>query len=251
MSIDYHKLVTRASEDLIQFPLLTSNSYSLSLLEKLLLGHMILLSKPRFLVELGVYQALSTHFMCEFLDMNGLPSTVIGFDVPEQISEVRINNSKIRIWEEQGRLILVPGTLPSSLKDWANEEKNRIDLALVDATHNYWSVSRELELLWPALSENGYIICHDYSPAYQGVCEAIDYFVSTHPGAMAAPLISSDISLTDDYRSSLIVLRRRPYRFQKRAVYQKYKWPELKERIKAVRLIGGLWSWIRPFFKQN
>jgi predicted O-methyltransferase YrrM len=251
MDTDYQQLVARKNDDLIQFPPLTSNAFSLSLFEKSLLGHLLLLARPKSILELGVYQGLSTEFICEFLDLNKLPGTLFGFDLAEQIAPLRKESRKINRWESQGRLTLIPGTLPDSLKDWIRESRSLIDFALVDATHNYWSVSGELDLLWSALAPDGYIVCHDYAPNYQGVREAIDHFISKHHDAMAAPLVSTDGSLANNYRSSLLVLRRRPYAFRQMTIFQNYKWPQVKKQLLNVRLVGSVWSFVRPLFKRN
>lgn len=251
MSFDHNKLITKEATRLIRFPPLISNSHSLSMLEKSLLGHLLLLARPKSILELGVYQAVTTQFICEFLDINKLTGKVFGFDMPDQVAEIRLSNSIINQWESQDRLTLVPGMLPSSLKNWLLEFDQPFDLALVDATHNFWNVSGELDLLWPSLSINGYIICHDYSPSYQGVRDAVDYFVSCHHDAMAAPLISTDISFENDYRSSLIVIRHRPYTFHKQKIFHLYKWPEYRNNLKRVRFINWIWSLIRPVFKHN
>lgn len=238
-------------EGLIPLPPLETKSQSLLAIEKSLLGHLILLIRPRVIVELGVCEAVTTEFMCRVLIENQIDGMVVGFDLPETISRVRESNQPMRDLERSGRAMLIPGSLPNSLEAWLQEVGTKIDLALVDATHNYPSVSGELNLLWSRLAPDGYIVCDDYHSRYEGVRYAVDHFVATHPGAMAVPLISSQRSEELGIQAKLAVLRHRPYQFKELDFWLEHKWGELKTTLYGNPFIRMLWGWVRPLFRSD
>lgn len=208
--------------DLIPFPPIVESAASLRPLEKTLIGYFITLIRPRVIVELGVYKAVTTKFVCDFLDTNDIECQVIGFDLPEMIDAIRAENGDMYQREQSGRLQLIPGKLPHSLKDWLETNNTPIDLALVDARHDYPSVTSELKLLWTHLAPFGAVLGHDYSGGeHEGVMYAFDWFALRHLDAQVMSLRSTPEAnqfafrgnQQEMYHSVLVALRRRPYRF--------------------------------------
>ena len=70
-------------------------------------------------------------------------------------------------------LIFVPGTLPTSLELFLIKNKFRIDFVFIDAVGDFKNVFGELSLIWPYLSNDGYIICHFHKERLQ---YAVDSF---------------------------------------------------------------------------
>lgn len=232
-------------EKLVKIPPLTEDLGSLTAAEKSILAHFILLVRPRIILELGVFHAVTTQFMCEFLMKNGLDGRVIGFDVPEVVAALRENNPSVQHLEALQRLQLVPGRLPFSLSAWLNSTTDQFDFALVDATHDYHNVYGELTTLWPHLSADGFILCHDYSVKYDGVRYAVDEFAARN-GAACMPLLSSNAAGKAGYSSCLVALRHRPHRLTVAGIVPHW-WMSTKIRLLANPVFGQLWNYVRSF----
>lgn len=233
-------------QELIRFPELTDDSGSLTMMEKSLLGHFILLTRPHLIIELGVYRALTTQFMCDFLSQNRIDGYVVGFDLPAVVAELR-KSQMIQDLESCNRLSLIPGSLPESLTRWLDQTGESFGLALVDATHNYGSVKGELELLWPRLAEGGFILCHDYSDKYEGVRYAVDSF-ATKNDAMVLALTSSEAAQAAGYGSVLVAVTRHPYKFHLSRLFY-HRWLAVKTRLLAISTLHSLWHRVRPLVK--
>lgn len=205
--------------ELIQYPTITLSASSLTPLEKIYLGNFLITTQAQTVVELGVFKARTTAYICAFMAANQLDGAVYGFDLPETIERLRAEDNTVQGLEASGCLQLQPGSLPYSLKDWLDSHDKPIDLALVDALHEYNSVRAELELIWPRLAPQGVILCHDYDyrPEHDGTRYAVDDFAARYPDAqmlslIARPEVQSYDSLEPyKYVSTLAVIRRRPY----------------------------------------
>jgi predicted O-methyltransferase YrrM len=198
---------TPAPEPLIRMPAAQGAKASLSPLEKGLLAHFILLTRPRLIVEIGVYEAVTTAFMLELIALNGLPSRIVGFDLAEVIARLRKENQAVQEGERCGRLQLVEGWLPDSLEAWTVRERPVVDLALVDAQHDFPHVTWELAALWNVLAPEGVILGHDYCTGFDGVRYAFDAF-ARRQGGMLLPLGSSLEAVAAGHTSVLVALRR-------------------------------------------
>ncbi len=231
----------------ICLPPLVADVASLSPLEKSLLGHFLLLARPRVIVEIGVYRAVTTGFLMEFLRLNGLDAQIVGFDRPEICEQLARENADVRRWLAEGRLRLVSGELPFSLREWAEREKPVVDLALIDARHDFPSVDWELKLLYPCLAPGGYILGHDYSPRFEGVRYAFDHFAARH-GAMLMPLESAWPE-GESGRSSVLVALRRPAYKKNLRTWCHHHWQGLKADLVRGRLSGALWRGLRGLLR--
>jgi hypothetical protein len=171
---DPSRIVT--SGDVLQMPLLHQTWGSLSALEKCQLGILISAIRPKVIVETGVWQGATTKFLSEFLDLNKIPGLVYGFDLPEIIDELIMNDP---FFAAASNVRFVKGTLPHSLSAWLTSEHPNVDLALIDANHSFYSVYSELSLIAPRLANDGYIFCHDYGKpgtAFDRVMCAVNEF---------------------------------------------------------------------------
>jgi predicted O-methyltransferase YrrM len=52
------------------------------------------------------------------------------------------------------------------------------DLVFIDAEHNYESVALDIEAWLPHVSDNGFLVGHDYCDAFPGVKQAVDEFMA-------------------------------------------------------------------------
>jgi predicted O-methyltransferase YrrM len=232
----------------VRLPAAVAARASLSPLEKSLLAHFLVLARPQIIVETGVYQAVTTEFMLEVAALNGLPSRLVGFDLPDVISRLREANEKIRQHERDGRLQLVEGLLPGSLRQWVASERPQVGFALIDAQHEFPHVTWELEALWPCLAPDGVILGHDYCAEHDGVRYAFDAFARKHGGHLL-PLTSAGKAGAAEHRSSLVALRRAAYQ-PNAGDWLKHHGLGWKANLVRSRLLGGFWrNCLRPLLK--
>lgn len=237
------------ADEPIAWPELIGDEGSLTIMEKILLGNFIALTQPELIVELGVYRAVTTDFICSFLELNEIPGTVIGFDLEEQVDLLRKENAAVQKYEASGRLQLVPGMLPESLRRWL-QGNPAIGLAFVDATHDYPSVKGELASLWPHLAPEGFIVGHDFSPKYDGVRYAFERFAKRN-GASMMPLIGSQPARAAGHGSVLVALA--PYR-PDRAWRDSLRHRTLSTKMSLIRIPWVKWAWdsfLRPFLRRD
>ncbi len=148
---------------MISFPETTlDEGHSLNSFEKSVLLHILATTQPRIILELGVYKGKTTKLICEWLQQFKIEAQVIGFDLPEVISQLRNDDRAIEALEQSGKIKFQEGFLPGTLDNFLKNHKGTVDFVLIDAQHDYTSVYGELNRIWPYLSESGFIICHDY-----------------------------------------------------------------------------------------
>lgn len=238
-----HQADTIPYDELIQLPDLTIAEGSLSPMERSLIAHFIMLSRPKTIIELGVFEAHTSVFMCDVLKMNGLDATVYGFDLAPVISNLRDNNTEVNQLEDDDKLSLVPGALPQSLIDWLDKNKQDVDFALVDARHDYYSVMTELRLLYPRLKRGGFILCHDYSDKYDSVYYAINRFARAN-GAMVLPLASTP-EATDKGHHSVLVAVAKP-------IYPHYLTRNVYLAFQSRLIHSKLWQkYLKPILRRS
>ncbi len=241
---------TYAYGDWVRFPDLTQDRGSLTPLERSLLGNIILLVRPRLIVELGVFRAVTTQFICDFLHANEIEASVVGFEFPDVVADLRRGNAAVAEYESMSRLQLMPGRLPVSLQDWLQRLDQPIDLAFVDATHDYPSVWAELSLLWPRLSPDGCILCHDYSSNFDGVRHAVDRFAAK-VGARVMPLTASETARLHGHTSVLVALRPPTFKPTMRSMMS-HRWKKAKADWLGYVVINKLWhQGLRPLMRRG
>ncbi len=239
-----------AAREPIRLPPLMSSFASLSPLEKSLLGHFIVLSQPRLIVEVGVYRAVTTCLILDFLRLNDIDAQVIGFDMAETCEQLVRENAEVRRWTEEGRLRLIGGELPFSLRRWIEEEHPVVDLALVDARHDFPSVDWELKLLWPCLAPQGYILGHDYTAEFDGVRYAFDHFAAK-TGAHLMPL-ASEWPAAELGRNSVLVALRRPTYRKTFGAWLRHRWEGWRADLVRGKWSGPLWKKVlRPLLRRS
>jgi Methyltransferase domain len=170
----------KVAAEIVKFPDLLHVSGSIGYVEKLVIGQLLLITQPRLLVETGAMEGHTTRFLAEFMAMNELPGCrIASFDVPEVVDKILKNP----YFNGHQSIQFVPGYLPESLRNFLEKSDRDVDFAIVDAMHNYPSVTQELKLIHSRLSPGGYVFCHDYrekDPKYQGVVYAVNNFVALY-----------------------------------------------------------------------
>jgi hypothetical protein len=182
---------------------------SLNSLEKSLLTHFLGVANPKVIIELGVHKGSTTKHIIEFLEKNKINSKIYGFDLDEVLKELIRTDKIISTYIEKNILELYGGVLPESLNKFLSKNNPIVDFVLIDAKHQYKSVLGELELIWPYLSKNGFIICHDYHKVR--LQYAIEHFVSKK-SAKFIPILNT--SSKSDFQSSLAVLTKPKLKFK-------------------------------------
>lgn len=192
-TLEIPHVANRTFSELVSMPVLYQGWGSLSPLEKAQLAILIAATRPKIIVETGVWQGLTTRFVAEFLEGNRITGTIYGFDLPEVIAPL---NESDHFLKEFSNVRLIAGTLPHSLADWLSEKKESIDFAIVDANHSFYSVYSELKLIGAHLSPNGYIFCHDYGrqgTSFERVMCAVNEYAKFHQFQVVPLWSNSDL----------------------------------------------------------
>ncbi len=175
------QVISKTLSDIINFPEMLHQPGSIGYLEKMTIGHLILISQPKLIIETGVFRGQTTKFISDFLTLNGLTDcNVVSFDIPEVIEEIINTDEDIK---SKTNIQFQPGFLPESLEKFIENIDSPIDFAVIDADHAFDAVMMELQLVDKKLKKGGYIFCHDYrenDPKYEGTVYAIDLFASRY-----------------------------------------------------------------------
>jgi len=182
--------------------------HSLNSFEKSLLLHVLAASQPRIILELGVYKGMTTKFICDWLQQYKIEAKIVGFDLPEVLNQLELQDVEIATLVQSGRIRFEAGYLPGTLDDFLKNHNGMIDFVLIDAQHDYKSVLGELNKIWPYLSKGGYIICHDYHKPR--IKYAIEKFARISKAKYLPLLSNSEESIV---HSSLVILTKPKLKF--------------------------------------
>ena len=174
---------------------------SLNSQEKSLLIHFLGVSNPKVIIELGVHKGSTTKHIIQFLEKNKIKSKIYGFDLDPVLNELLKNDELILSSVNKDTLELIGGYLPKSLRLFLTKVNPVVDFVLIDAKHQYKSVLGELELIWPFLSDEGFIICHDYHKIR--LQYAIEHFAKKR-NAKFIPILNT--SPESNFQSSFAVI---------------------------------------------
>ena len=167
--------------------------HSLNVYEKSLLSHFLILSKPKRILELGIDKGSTTKYIQKTLSENGIDIKYYGFDYEHVIDDLINNDQTIKELVEKNKLQFIKGSLPSTLELFLETDNEFFDFILIDATGDYQNVYGELSLLWPQLSDTGFIMCHFHKERLQ---YAVNYFAKKNN--------ANYISLFREYNDSKI-----------------------------------------------
>ena len=165
----------------------------------------ILLKKPKFFLEVGVFHGVTARNICELLfQIHSNDFKYVGLDLFEKNDENKseiIPNTKfsnpfkefyfkyikkkdpytIEAVEDllknfKNNVHLIKGNSNKVLK---KIDMTKIDYVFLDGGHDYETVKNDLECCKSVVNNNGTILCDDYNLSYApGVKKAIDEFVS-------------------------------------------------------------------------
>ena len=169
--------------------------HSLNVYEKSLLSHFLILSKPKRILELGIDKGSTTKYIQKILSENGIDIKYYGFDYEHVIDDLINNDQTIKELVEKNKLQFIKGSLPSTLESFLEKHNEYFDFILIDATGDYQNVYGELSLLWPQLSDTGFIMCHFHKERLQ---YAVNYFAKKNN--------ANYISLYREYNDSKLIL---------------------------------------------
>lgn len=188
---------------------LTTFDQSLNSLEKSFLTYFLGVAKPKVIFELGIHKGSTTKHIIKFLEENHIKSKIYGFDLDKILNELIQKDAFISTYVDKNILKLVGGYLPKSLEYFLLQTNPKIDFVLIDANHSYKSVLGELELLWPYISKNGFILCHDYHKVR--LQYAIEHF-ARKKSAKFIPILNT--SSDSNFQSSIAVLTKPKLKFK-------------------------------------
>ena len=164
----------------------------------------ILIKKPKFFLEVGVFHGVTARNVCELLyQIHGNDFQYIGLDLFEMTSEntsevipnTQFSNPLKKFYFKfikrqdpysisavqdllkkfQNNVNLIKGNSNIILK---KIDMSKIDFVFLDGGHNYETVLNDLNCCNDVVKNNGVILCDDYDLTYApGVKKAIDKFV--------------------------------------------------------------------------
>lgn len=130
--------------------------------------HLARCTKPRLIVETGVYYGLSTSILAAAIFATGVDGHVYCIDplnVPHLWTGTELES--LITWVEKPTQLAVT--------DLPNE---RIDLLVIDSIHTYAQAAWELQALEPRVRPGGYIVMHD-SLFHDGVGRAVQHLMDS------------------------------------------------------------------------
>ena len=238
------------ADQIIKYPILHGTTGSLSSIEKITLGNMLFLVRPKLVLELGVLEGATTLFISEFMSINKINGRIVGFDIPKVVEKLSQENGSLSTYIKDGRIELIKGYLPNTLRAYLTTHKEEVDFALIDARHEYQSVMSELNCIWRFLNTNGIVFVHDYSNNYPGICLAVRKF-AYQKKALYFPFVSSPFTTKSGTESTLVGLRKQTYRKHIFEVVP-YHWLSIKRNIVNSKIGDSIWrKWLRQWLKKS
>lgn len=122
----------------------------------LFLYSLIRYNKYQSIVETGTCHGNSSAWIAGALKDNNIPGLLTTYDILVE------NPNPNDLWQRLGlsdRIRFVNDTI------WADVFKvpEEIDLAFVDSQHNYETILKEMDIIWPRVRRGGLVIFHDYT----------------------------------------------------------------------------------------
>ena len=147
--------------------------YSINIFEKKILTKFLTLANPKIILELGIHKGSTTKYILDHVEKYNLKAKLFGFDFGEKIEKIKNSDEILNSYINKNSLHFIKGKLPESLRNYLIKHKPTIDFVFIDATGDFKNVYGELSLIWPYLSNNGYIICHYHK---ERLHYAVEYF---------------------------------------------------------------------------
>lgn len=198
-------MTVKKSEEIVQYPDAYHESGSIAYYEKIAIGNILLICRPKLIVETGLYKGYTHRFIIDFLRLNGLAGCrVVSFDYPDVVASLLQDR---QFYESSPQSELIGGALPASLGDFLRTCIEPVDFAVIDADHTYRGVLRDMKMIVPRLRPGGYVFCHDYrpnDPKYAGLVAAVDSYCYIN-GLNILPLLPNEEVNTDDLWGAAII----------------------------------------------
>lgn len=131
------------------------------------LASLVRLTKARSVLEVGVFEAMTTVEIIAALPKGGL---FVGIDIEDYITLE--NRAKMKAATDRG--VVVDLFLDNSLSKMKDLPKNHFDLIFIDGNHEYSHVIEEFKLAERLVTQNGIIAFHD-SIHIEGVKKVVEY----------------------------------------------------------------------------
>jgi predicted O-methyltransferase YrrM len=133
----------------------------------LFLASLVRLTKARSVLEVGVFEGMTTVELIAALPKGGL---FVGIDIQDYITLE--NKAKMNAATNRG--VVVDFFLDNSHQKMNNLPKNHFDLIFIDGNHEYNHVLTEFKLAEKLITQNGIIAFHD-SIHIEGVKSVVEY----------------------------------------------------------------------------
>jgi len=161
-------------------------SWSTPTQDVVMLLKLVRCAKPKRLMEIGSFRGYTALYFAQHVESDATIVTVDRY--PDHGEAYRQTPEAERIERRVG------DTGPEL---FAKDAPGSYDLIFIDADHSYGGVRRDTELCLPLVSQNGYIVWHDYANwgyfnGYNGVPEYLCELATTLP---LAHVLGSDLAI--------------------------------------------------------
>lgn len=155
---------------------------------------------PGDIIEIGCWQGRSTTFLAQACKDtgNGVVHAVDTFrGNPGNEQAYRVGADDLSDLEQNFRTNMDRLGLADHVRVYPGRSEDRagdvlaavngVRMLMVDAEHTYEAVSTELKLYADVLAVGGLLVFDDYSRGFEGVAQAINEHLDSHPGRYATP----------------------------------------------------------------
>jgi len=117
------------------------------------------LIRPKKILEIGTLIGYSTITLADVIDDDLLK--IISVELDEKKLSKANSHIKLAGFDDKVELLL-GDSIDEKIIEKINCEKP-FDFVYLDGSHNYTHLKKELDVYWPMITKNGFLICHDSS----------------------------------------------------------------------------------------
>jgi hypothetical protein len=184
--ISLQELFTNFNDEPVTLNQLPRGAWSTPLADIVMLLKVIVCSKPKKLMEVGSFRGYTALYMAQHISSDAKIVTVDRY--PEH-GEAYLNTPYASIIERR--------VGETNTEMFQHDAQGSYDLIFIDADHSYSGVKNDTELVLPLVSQNGFIVWHDYANwgYFDGKNGVPEYLKELSAKLPIAHIIGSDVAI--------------------------------------------------------